>query len=115
MKHQIDPDDPPLPAKDGIVVAGSYGDPWPVSGGKNLAMVLEQVAHRIERLGHDRTAAPITTLCEEIDLPVSSFYAIEQRGQGPRSFKLGRRRYVLLSDWRDWLTRLAKVEGNTPD
>ena len=102
--------DPPTAASQGIAFAGSYGDAWPIAGAKNLAELAMQIANRIERLGHDRTAAPINVLVEEIDLPLSTFYSLEADGKGPRTFKLGRRKYCLLTDWQAWLQLRATAE-----
>jgi hypothetical protein len=62
------------------------------------------------RAGHPRNpciAAPIGELVEDLGLPLSSYYAEEAAGNGCRCFKIGRRKFALLSDWQTWLEARA--------
>ena len=58
-----------------------------------------------------RTAAPEADLVSSIDLPLSTYRACVRRGGGPRTFKMGRRNYILFDDWDAWLRQLAETGG----
>ena len=52
-----------------------------------------------------------TELVASIGLPISTYRACVQGGRGPRTFKLGRRNYILRNDWEAWLEHLADIGG----
>jgi hypothetical protein len=52
-------------------------------------------------------------LVASLGLPLSTYRNATSGGRGPRSFKLGRRNYVLISDWVEWLDHLAETGGLT--
>ena len=54
-------------------------------------------------------AAPEVDLVESLRLSVSTYRACIRRGDGPRTFKLGRRNFILLDDWEAWLRQMAKT------
>jgi hypothetical protein len=58
-----------------------------------------------------RTAAPEADLVSSLDLPLSTYRACVRRGGGPRTFKMGRRNYILFDDWDAWLRQLAETGG----
>lgn len=58
-------------------------------------------------------AAHEVDLVEGLGLPLSTYRACVSGGKGPRTFKLGRRNYVLLTDWHAWLETLAETGGLT--
>lgn len=45
-----------------------------------------------------------------LDLPKATIELLIGRGQGPRVFLLGRRRYVLKSELHEWFTRMQAVQ-----
>lgn len=58
-------------------------------------------------------ASPESTLLETIGLPRSTYAAVKAAGRGPKTFKIGRRIYVLHSEWYAWLDRCSR-EGVVP-
>ena len=52
-------------------------------------------------------------LVASLGLPLSTYRNVTAGGRGPRSFKLGRRNYILLSDWVAWLEQIAETGGLT--
>jgi hypothetical protein len=73
------------------------------------------VVSRPVELSNDipRVAAPETELVESIDLAVSTYRACIRGGRGPRTFKIGRRNFVLIEDWNAWLRQMAETGGLT--
>ncbi len=68
---------------------------------------------RARRLG-DLIVAPALPLSDAalfLDVPLSTMDMLRAKGQGPRTFKIGRRLYVRQVDLRAWLDSLA--EGAT--
>jgi predicted DNA-binding transcriptional regulator AlpA len=67
--------------------------------------------NRIARLAvlnaaHALSIADVALL---MDLPLSTLDMMRAQGTGPKCFKLGRRLYVLQTDFREWLDTMAKV------
>lgn len=53
-------------------------------------------------------AVPLGTLTRSIDLPPQTMNALCRAGLGPPTFKIGRRVYGRVSDFNDWLDRVAR-------
>lgn len=69
-------------------------------------------AERARRLG-DLIAAPALPFADIalfLDLPFSTMEKLHRQGQGPKTFKLGRRLYVRQVDLRAWLDDMAAKE-----
>lgn len=63
-----------------------------------------------------RVAVPVGELLVSINLPESTFLAEQAAGRGCKTFKIGRRKYALLTDWAAWLeSRAAETGGAGPD
>ena len=60
-----------------------------------------------------RVAAPETELIERLGVAVSTYRACVRGGRGPRTFKIGRRNFVLIEDWSAWLRQMAQSGGLT--
>jgi hypothetical protein len=58
-------------------------------------------------------AAPEADLIDSLGVAVSTYRACTRGGRGPRTFKIGRRNFVLIADWEVWLRELAKTGGLT--
>ncbi|MDP2518833.1 hypothetical protein [Shimia thalassica] len=58
-----------------------------------------------------RIAVPFLELLATIDLPESTYRKETAEGRGCRTFKIGRRKYVLMDDWEAWLRERADVEN----
>ena len=56
-------------------------------------------------------ALPLTDVSLILDCPLSTLDMLRAKGQGPRTFKIGRRLYVRQTDLRAWLDRLAEGEA----
>ncbi|MGA0615616.1 hypothetical protein [Paracoccus sp. KR1-242] len=76
----------------------------------------DELDNRFERISNaltmglrPRVAAPETELVAELGLPYSTYAREKAEGRGPRVFQIGRRNYVLLTDWQAWLE--ARAEG----
>ncbi len=52
-------------------------------------------------------ALPIADVALYLDVPMSTLDLLRARGQGPKCFKIGRRLYVLQSELRAWLEKMA--------
>lgn len=55
-----------------------------------------------------RVAATESELVELLGVPISTYMAEKAKGRGPRTFKIGRRNFVLLKDWAAWLHARAE-------
>ena len=67
-------------------------------------------AERARRMG-DLIAAPALPIADValfLDLPLSTVDKLRAQGLGPKTFTLGRRLYVLQSDLRAWLDKMAE-------
>ena len=74
---------------------------------------LPDYAERARRMG-DLIAAPALPVADValfLDVPLSTIDKLRARGQGPRTFRIGRRLYVRQSDLRDWLDAMAISEA----
>lgn len=74
---------------------------------------LPDYAERSSRLG-DLIAAPALPLGDVslfLDVPLSTLDMLRAKGQGPRTFKIGRRLYVRRADLVEWFDRLADGEA----
>lgn len=78
---------------------------------KGLATVSNPVVEPPNDL--PKIAALETELVESLGVPLSTYRACTRGGRGPRTFKIGRRNYVLLADWDAWLETLAATGGLT--
>jgi hypothetical protein len=56
-------------------------------------------------------ASRLSRLCHRDEIPEPTLDALIARGDGPRIFFIGRRRYALHADWDEWLTQLAATGG----
>lgn len=68
-------------------------------------------AERSRRMG-DLIAAPALPLADVslfLDCPLSTLDMLRAKGDGPRTFKIGRRLYVRQADLRAWLDRMAEA------
>lgn len=54
-------------------------------------------------------ALPLTDVGLFLDVPLSTLDMLRAKGQGPRTFKIGRRLYVRQLDLRNWLDKLAEA------
>ena len=75
--------------------------------GLSMPAVVRMVADQIRRGSYPKIAAPETELVEDLDLPLSTYHGEKAAGRGPRTFKIGRRNYILLADWQAWLESRA--------
>lgn len=50
---------------------------------------------------------PVAEFCEANRLSRPWFYRLMQRGQAPRSFLLGRKRYVSVEDAVEWARKMS--------
>jgi hypothetical protein len=57
-------------------------------------------------------AQPFNDLASELKLPLSTLQLLRARGQGPKTFRLGRRIYVSPSAKADWIATLERVADN---
>ena len=64
---------------------------------------------RVQRLGTllAAHALPLAEVALYLDLPQSTIDKLRARGDGPKTFRIGRRLYVRQSDLRAWLDTLA--------
>lgn len=77
----------------------------------NQRDAMPDYAERSRRLG-DLISAPALPLADVslyLDVPLSTLDAIRAKGDGPRTFKIGRRLYVRQTDLRAWLDKLAEA------
>jgi predicted DNA-binding transcriptional regulator AlpA len=68
---------------------------------------------RSRRLG-SLIAAPALPLADVslfLDCPLSTLDMLRAKGQGPRTFKIGRRLYVTQSALRAWIDQMATAEA----
>ena len=56
--------------------------------------------------GNDHTK-PIDALAVEMGLPSGTMAALDARGKGPPTFKVGRRKFCRVADFYDWLDDIA--------
>ena len=56
-------------------------------------------------------ALPVDVLAAQTGIPTGTMTALHSQKKGPRTFKIGRRLYVLRADWTTWLTGLATTGG----
>ncbi|MCC7325562.1 MAG: hypothetical protein IT521_01990 [Burkholderiales bacterium] len=70
-------------------------------------------AERAQRLGAliQAPALPLYDVALFFQIPVSTIDMLRAKGQGPRTFKIGRRLYVRQVDMREWIDRLATAEA----
>ena len=64
---------------------------------------------QLARLVRPRKARRKVAVSVRLDPQVLDW--LRAQGKGPRTFKLGRRLYVLQGDLREWLDRMAATEG----
>ena len=53
---------------------------------------------------------PLDALATELGLPPGTMAALEARGKGPPTFKVGRRKFGRVADFHKWLDRIANGE-----
>jgi predicted DNA-binding transcriptional regulator AlpA len=70
----------------------------------------EERARRIPDL-LELPAMPVAEVALFLDLPLSTLDKLRAEGSGPKCFRLGRRLYVLQSELREWLKRMAVEEA----
>jgi hypothetical protein len=73
---------------------------------------LPDLDERARRMG-DLIAAPALPLTDVglfFDVPLSTLDMLRAKGDGPRTFKIGRRLYVRQSDLRAWIDKLAEAQ-----
>lgn len=56
-------------------------------------------------------ALPIADVALYLDVPLSTLDLLRAKGRGPKCFRIGRRLYVLQSELRAWLERMAVDEA----
>lgn len=56
-----------------------------------------------------KVAAPIGEYLAEFNIPRSTFHKETQRSGAPKTFKIGRRIYILRDDFEDWLRKLSQA------
>lgn len=62
----------------------------------------------------DLIASPVMPLADLslfLDVPLSTLDKLRAQGNGPRTFKIGRRLYLRQTDMRVWLDKLAETEA----
>jgi hypothetical protein len=70
------------------------------------------IDERARRMG-DLIASPALPLADVslfLDCPLSTLDMLRTKGQGPRTFRIGRRLYVRQVDLRAWLDKMAETE-----
>ena len=69
-------------------------------------------AERARRMGDLISAhtMPLADVALYLDVPLSTLDMLRAKGQGPHTFKIGRRIYVRQDDLRDWLDKMAESE-----
>ena len=55
--------------------------------------------------------ARLERLCEASEIPASTMRALIARGQGPRTFTIGRLLFCLIEDWNSWMQSMANAGG----
>ena len=56
-----------------------------------------------------RLAYSVPHLCEAIDISETTFYLLQHRDRGPRTFKVGRKRLVTHRHAEEWLERMVEL------
>lgn len=56
-------------------------------------------------------ALPLEVLANKAGIPNGTMAAVRGRGEGPRTFVVGRRVFVLIDDWASWMRWLAERGG----
>jgi predicted DNA-binding transcriptional regulator AlpA len=81
---------------------------------KNLDKRKAVQDERARRMG-ELIAAPMLTLADialYLDLPVSTLHKLRAQGNGPRTFKIGRKLYATRPAVNEWLDHMAKASGD---
>jgi predicted DNA-binding transcriptional regulator AlpA len=74
---------------------------------------LPDYAERVRRMS-DLLAAhalPLADAALLLDVPLSTLDMLRAKGDGPRTFRIGRRLYVRQADLREWIDRMATAEA----
>jgi hypothetical protein len=59
--------------------------------------------------GNDH-AKPVDALAVEMGLPPGTMSALDAHGKGPPTFKVGRRKFCRVSDFYEWIDKIATGE-----
>lgn len=54
---------------------------------------------------------PLAEIALFLDLPYSTIETLHRAGDGPRTFKIGRRLYVTQQHFREWLDAMANANA----
>jgi hypothetical protein len=53
-------------------------------------------------------------IADDLDVPIRSFYAWRQKGQGPRAVRVGKHLRIRRRDYEAWLAERRDTAASTP-
>lgn len=66
-----------------------------------------------EAIGTTPEIAPWTWWADHYQIPQETLRALHGVGRGPKMFPIGKRLYILRTDWHAWIARVAEAGGVT--